>query len=50
MNIEEVSMAKGFANAGGHLGYVHLSEPNRGVPGRGTLDRAGSFAGLKSVG
>ena len=38
MNIEEVSMAQGFADAGEHLGYVHLSESNRGVPGRGTLD------------
>lgn len=50
MNIEEVSMAEGFADAGKHLGYVHLSESNRGVPGRGTLDWKGTFEGLKSVG
>ncbi len=50
MNIEEVSMAEGFADAGEHLGYVHLSESNRGVPGRGTLDWQGTFAGLKAVG
>ena len=50
MNIEEVSMAEGFADAGEHLGYVHLSESNRGVPGRGTIDWAGTFAGLKDVG
>lgn len=50
MNIEEVSMAQGFADAGEHLGYVHLSESNRGVPGRGTLDWQGTFEGLKSVG
>ena len=50
MNIREDIMAKGFADAGEHLGYVHLSESNRGVPGWGTLDWAGSFAGLKSVG
>ena len=49
MNIEEVSMAQGFADAGAHLGYVHLSESNRGVPGRGTLDWTGTFEGLKSV-
>lgn len=50
MNIEEVSMAQGFADAGEHLGYVHLSESNRGVPGRGTLDWKGTFEGLKDVG
>ena len=50
MNIEEVGMAQGFADAGEHLGYVHLSESNRGVPGRGTLDWKGTFAGLKDVG
>ncbi len=50
MNIEEVSMAEGFADAGEHLGYVHLSESNRGVPGRGTLDWTGTFEGLKAVG
>lgn len=49
MNIEEVSMAEGFADAGEHLGYVHLSESNRGVPGRGTLDWHGTFEGLKAV-
>ena len=50
MNIEEVSMAQGFADAGEHLGYVHLSEANRGVPGRGTLDWTGTFEGLREVG
>jgi len=38
MNIEEVSFAAGFAKAAPYLGYVHLSESNRGVPGRGTLN------------
>ena len=46
MNIEEVGMALGIADAGGHLGYVHASESNRGVPGRGTLDWAGLCRGL----
>ncbi len=50
MNIEEAGMAEGFADAGEHLGYVHLSESNRGVPGRGTMDWRGIFEGLKSVG
>lgn len=35
MNIEEVGMAKCFADAGEHLGHVYFSESNRGVPGRG---------------
>jgi D-psicose/D-tagatose/L-ribulose 3-epimerase len=50
MNIEEAGMAEGFADAGEHLGYVHVSESNRGVPGRGTVDWAGTFKGLKEVG
>ena len=50
MNIEEVSMAQGFADAGDHLGYVHLSESNRGVPGRGTLDWEGTFRALADLG
>ena len=46
MNIEEVAMASGIADAGEHLGYVHASEANRGVPGRGTLDWTGLCRGL----
>lgn len=50
MAIEEAGFAKGFADAGPYLGYVHLSEANRGVPGRGTLDWDAAMAGLKAVG
>jgi D-psicose/D-tagatose/L-ribulose 3-epimerase len=50
MNIEEVSMAEGFADAGLHLGYVHLSESNRGVPGRGMINWPAVFDGLKAIG
>ena len=50
MNIEEVGMARGIADAGGHLGYVHASESNRGVPGRGTLDWAGLCSGVGRAG
>ena len=49
MNIEEEGIAKGFADAGEHLGYVHLSESNRGVPGRGNIDWEETFSGLKQV-
>ncbi|WP_306119447.1 MULTISPECIES: sugar phosphate isomerase/epimerase [unclassified Roseitalea] len=37
MNIEEVSFAQGLADCGPFLGYVHLSESNRGTPGAGTV-------------
>ncbi len=50
MNIEEMSMAEGFADAGAHLGYVHLSESNRGVPGRGTIGWTDVFTGMKAIG
>lgn len=50
MNIEETGMDSGFADAGEHLGYVHLSESNRGVPGRGTIDWDAVFGGLNAIG
>lgn len=50
MNIEEAGMVAGFADAGDHLGYVHLSESHRGVPGRGTIDWPSVFEGLKAIG
>ena len=50
MNIEEAGMAQGIRDAGRHLGYVHMSESNRGVPGRGTINWADTFKGLKEIG
>lgn len=50
MNIEERSLAQGFADAGAHLGYVHLSESNRGVPGRGSIAWQQAFAALVAMG
>lgn len=50
MNIEEAGMRAGFADAGRHLGYIHLSESNRGVPGRGTIDWTDTFEGLNFIG
>lgn len=49
MNIEEAGMAKGFATAGPLLGYVHVSESNRGVPGTGTIDWADVMEGLAAI-
>ena len=34
-------MARGIADTGGRLGYVHAVEARRGVPEDGTLDWAG---------
>ncbi|MDJ1007715.1 MAG: sugar phosphate isomerase/epimerase family protein [Paracoccaceae bacterium] len=50
MNIEEVSFAEAFRTCGGWLGYVHLSESNRGAPGAGMVDWAAAFAALVDVG
>lgn len=50
MNIEEPGMQEGFADAGEHLGYVHLSESNRGVPGKGAMNWPDVFEGLAEVG
>ncbi len=50
MNIEEAGMAEGFAGAAKFLGYVHLSESNRGVPGRGTIDWDETLRALKASG
>ena len=49
MNIEEESFDAGFATAGRWLGYVHVSESNRGVPGRGTIDWGKVMAALARV-
>lgn len=50
MNIEEQSFAEGFRDCGPFLGYVHLSESNRGAPGAGTVDWAAVYATLAEIG
>jgi D-psicose/D-tagatose/L-ribulose 3-epimerase len=50
MNIEEESFDKAFGAAGSRLGYVHLSESNRGVPGRGMIDWAAAMNALAKIG
>ncbi|SDI69660.1 sugar phosphate isomerase/epimerase family protein [Aliiruegeria lutimaris] len=50
MNIEEVSYAQGFRDCGPFLGYVHLSESNRGAPGAGTIDWEQVYGALVEVG
>ncbi len=49
MHIEEESFAAGFAAAAPYLGYVHVSEANRGVPGRGMLDWAACMKAIAEI-
>ncbi|OIP87877.1 MAG: xylose isomerase [Rhodobacterales bacterium CG2_30_65_12] len=50
MNIEEKSYAQGIRDCGSFLGYVHLSESNRGTPGAGTIGWAEIYDTLVEVG
>lgn len=50
MNIEETSYAQGIRDCGEFLGYVHLSESNRGAPGAGTIGWAEIYQTLIEVG
>lgn len=49
MNIEESSMVQGFHDCGPFLGYVHLSESNRGAPGGGCIDWTAVFTALSDI-
>ena len=50
MNIEEKSFAEGIRDCGSFLGYVHLSESNRGAPGAGTIGWDEIYQTLVEVG
>jgi D-psicose/D-tagatose/L-ribulose 3-epimerase len=50
MNIDEVSFAQGFRDCGSFLGYIHLSESNRGAPGAGTVDWDEVYCTLVEIG
>lgn len=50
MNIEEESFEAGFRAAAPYLGYVHVSEADRGVPGRGMIDWDAAFQALVAIG
>jgi D-psicose/D-tagatose/L-ribulose 3-epimerase len=50
MNIEERGFAAPIVAAGTHLRYIHLSESDRGTPGRGNVDWDGVFEGLAAIG
>lgn len=50
MHIEEESFSAGFEAAAPFLGYVHVSEANRGVPGRGMLNWTAAFKAMAEIG
>lgn len=50
MHIEEESFASGFEAAAPYLGYVNVSEANRGVPGRGMLNWPAAMKAIADIG
>ena len=48
--LDETSVASGIVEAGGKIGFVHLSDSNRLPPGTGNIDFADSLAVLKAIG
>jgi len=50
MNIEEKGFKGPILEAGKRLGYVHLSESDRGIPGTGNVHWEEVFSGLAAIG
>ena len=50
MNIEEVDIGAGFRRAGSKLGYVHLVDSNRQLPGQGHLPMREVLRSLADIG
>jgi len=50
MNIEEKGFEGPIRAAGDRLGYIHLSESDRGTPGTGNVHWDDVFAGLANIG
>ncbi len=50
MHIEEDSFAEGFRAAAPYLGYLHVSEANRGVPGKGMVNWTLAMQALADIG
>ncbi len=49
-NIEERDPIGAAVTLGDHLGVLHVSENDRGIPGRGHIDFAAIFAALRGSG
>lgn len=50
MNIEERGFERPIIGVGKHLGYIHLSESDRGTPGLGNVHWDEVFSGLNTIG
>jgi len=50
LNIEEDDMVSAIKKAEKHIGYVHLGECNRNLPGRGKMNWEGIAQALKNIG
>jgi sugar phosphate isomerase/epimerase len=50
MNIEEADIAQSIREAAKWVGYVHLTDSNRVVPGRGHTDFRSGLTALKEIG
>lgn len=48
-NIEEKDPTKALRALGNRLGHVHISENDRGIPGKGHVDWRGTFLALKEM-
>ena len=49
-NIEELDPVAAFTRNARNIGYVHISENDRGVPGRGHVPWAATFSAIKRSG
>ena len=49
-HIEEQSQPRAIATLGPHIGVLHISENDRGIPGRGQIDFAAIFAAVRATG
>ena len=49
-NIEEQDPIAAYANARHHIAHIHLSENDRGVPGRGNIPWADTFRAIRDSG
>lgn len=49
-NIEERSQAGAIATIGSSIGVLHISENDRGIPGRGQIDFATVFSAVRATG
>lgn len=49
-NIEEQKQPRAISTIAGHIGVLHVSENDRGIPGRGHIDFAEIFSAVRATG